>query len=223
MLFFGILSILLAVTSANFCYTDVEKACSQIPEQDGEIMQNCNAVYGSINNFTVDLQSYANGNIESSFEFLLLSSYFGNYENQREGFKKLYRKYSDKMWEDAVNIIKYITKRGGRMNFNQLPHYKKSAKDDLVIDLNELKSLAKALDTQKQLAHEAMRIHSQTQLHNDKHDAAIAHYIEEEFLEAQADRVRDLAGYTNDLKNLLNERDPSVSIFLFDEYLKKSL
>ena len=36
-------------------------------------------------------------------------------------------------------------------------------------------------------------------------------------------RVRDLAGYTTDLKNLLTERDPSVSIFLFDEYLKKAL
>lgn len=47
--------------------------------------------------------------------------------------------------------------------------------------------------------------------------------MEEKFLEPQADRVRDLAGYTSDLKNLLTDDDPSVAIFLFDEYLKKSL
>lgn len=92
---------------------------------DGALIPNCNAKYGAIEALQADLQSYANANIESSFEFLLMSSYFGNYEDQREGFKALYRKYSDKMWEDAIDIIKYIAKRGGRMNFNQLPRFKK--------------------------------------------------------------------------------------------------
>lgn len=95
-------------------------------------------------------------------------------------------------------------------------------KESRVLELNELNSLAKALDTEKQLAEEALRIHSQAQPHN-KHDAAIAHYIEEQFVESQAKCVRELAGYTSDLKNLLAERDPSVSVFLFDQYLKKSL
>lgn len=95
-------------------------------------------------------------------------------------------------------------------------------KDNLVLELNELTSLAKALDTQKQLANGALRIHAQAQTHN-KHDASVAHYIEEQFLESQTERVRDLAGYSSDLRNLLTERDPSVSVFLFDEYLQKSL
>lgn len=223
MLFFAVLSILLAAVSAEFCYTDVEGACSTRPTaNEGALVPNCNAKYGAIDKLQVDLQSYATANIESSFEFLLMSSYFGNYENQREGFKGLYRKYSDKMWEDAIDIIKYIAKRGGRMNFNQLPRFKTQTKESRVLELNELTSLAKALDTQKQLANEALHIHSQAQP-NNKHDPAIAHYIEEQFLESQAERVRDLAGYTSDMKKLLTVRDPSVSIFLFDEFLKKSL
>ncbi|XP_029032789.1 ferritin, lower subunit [Osmia bicornis bicornis] len=223
MLFFGVLSVLLAAASAEFCYTDVEGACSTRPTtNDGALIPNCNAKYGAIEGLQAELQSYANANVESSFEFLLMSSYFGNYEDQREGFKALYRKYSDKMWEDAIDVIKYIAKRGGRMNFNQMPHFKKQTKESRVLELNELTSLAKALDTQKQLADEAMHIHSQALPHN-KHDAAIAHYIEEQFLESHTKRVRDLAGYTTDLKNLLTERDPSVSIFLFDEYLKKAI
>lgn len=213
------------------------------------MIPNCNAKYGAIDALQAELQAYANANIETSFEFLLMSTHFGNYEAHREGFKGLYRKLSDKSWGDAIDLMKYIAQRGGKMNFNQLPRFKKSVniiscaivflvlveeiycdqyyhcsqvKDSRVLELNELNSLSKALDTEKQLADEALRIHAQAQ-HHTKQDAAVAHYIEEQFAESLTERVRQLAGYTNDLKNLLGERDPSVSLFLFDEYLKKSL
>jgi len=91
------------------------------------------------------------------------------------------------------------------------------------LELTELNSLAKALDSQKQLADEALRIHAQAQHHASKQDAAIAHYIEEHFMESLSERVSQLAGYSNDLKNMLEERDASVSVFLFDEYLSKIL
>lgn len=91
------------------------------------------------------------------------------------------------------------------------------------MELTELNSLAKALDSEKQLANEALRIHAQVQHHTKMQDADIANYIEEHFTESLSERVRDLAGHSNDLKKLLDERDPSVSVFLFDEYLKKTL
>ena len=62
-----------------------------------------------------------------------MSTHFGNYESNREGFKGLYRKLSDSAWEKAFDIIKYISKRGGRMNFNQLPHFKKNVSLNYVI------------------------------------------------------------------------------------------
>ena len=89
------------------------------------------------------------------------------------------------------------------------------------MELTELNSLAKALDSQKQLAEEALRIHTQAQ-HHAKQDAAVAHYIEEHFMDSLSERVRQLAGYSNDLKNMLEERDASLSVFLFDEYLKST-
>jgi hypothetical protein len=91
-----------------------------------------------------------------------------------------------------------------------------------MVELNELSSLGKALDSQKQLATEALRIHIQAQHH--KQDADIAHYIEEHFIESLSERVRELSGHTNDLKNLMTERtETSLSLFLFDEYLQKIL
>lgn len=91
-----------------------------------------------------------------------------------------------------------------------------------MLELNEIGSLAKALDTEKVMAEEALRLHAQTQNH-PKQDASVAHYLEEEFMEPQAECIRKLAGHSNDLKNLLKDRDASLSIFLFDEYLQKSL
>jgi len=212
---------------------------------DGGLISNCNAQYGAIDILQADLQAYANANIETSFEFLLMSTHFGNYEANREGFKGLYRKLSDKSWQEAIDLIKYITQRGGKMDLNQLPRTKKPVsiiylfqlvfpqkkfhrcyclqiKDSKVLELTELNSLAKALDSQKQLADEALRIHAQAQ-HHTKQDAAVAHYIEEHFVESLTERVRQLAGWSNDLKNMLKERDASVSVFLFDEYLKNAL
>lgn len=88
--------------------------------------------------------------------------------------------------------------------------------------LNEFSSLAKALDTEKSIAEEAFRIHLQAQQIN-KLDPSIAHYLEEKFIEPQADTIRTIAGYSNDLTKLMNEKDNSLSVFLFDEYLQKNL
>lgn len=45
------------------------------------------------------------------------STHFGNHEKSREGFEKLFRKLSDSTWNDAIDLIQYITKRGGVMDF----------------------------------------------------------------------------------------------------------
>ncbi|XP_011160664.1 ferritin heavy polypeptide-like 17 [Solenopsis invicta] len=229
MLFFGVLSILFLTVSAENCYNDVETFCSTSPKSNG-LIPHCNAKYGHIDDLEINLREFAIANIEKSFEFLLMSTHFGNYEANREGFKGLYRQLSDKLWQDAIDLIKYITQRGGSMDINQLPHENatETAKDSSnergkVVELTELNSLAKALESQKQLANEALRIHSLTQ-HHTKNDAAVAHYIEEHFMESLSERVRQLAGYSNDLKNMLKDTDDaSLSVFLFDEYLQKTL
>ncbi|KAG8037453.1 hypothetical protein G9C98_005663 [Cotesia typhae] len=224
MIKFGVLLglLLIGVCSGEFCYNDVEAACSPRPLTGDGTMLSCNAKYGAIDQLMVDLQSYANANIETSFEYLLMSTHFGNYETNREGFKGLYRKMSDRAWENAIDIIKFITKRGGKMDFNQLPRFKRTGKEQRVVELSEISSLAKALDTEKQMADEAIRVHGQAQ-HHTKLDSSVAHYMEEQFMEPQAETVRTLAGHTNDLKRLLGDNDASLSIFMFDEYLKKTL
>nr|CAZ04925.1 ferritin light chain [Asobara tabida] len=225
MMKFGILLgvfLVFSQTSGEFCYDDVKGACGSKPITiEGPLLANCNAKYGKFKELQPDLQAYADDHIETSFEFLLMSTHFGNYEMNRDGFKGLFRKLSDKHWNKAIDIIKFITKRGGRMNFNQQPRFEQKANDS-TLSLNELNSLAKALDTSKRLADEALRIHTTAQ-HHKSMDASVAHYIEEEFLEDQAETVRTLAGHTSDFKGFLADRDSSLFVFLFDEYFKKTL
>ncbi|XP_034950716.1 ferritin, lower subunit [Chelonus insularis] len=215
--------LLISSCTANFCYSDVESACNT-RESMGEnpTLANCNAQYGAINHLLTDLQAYVSAHIDTSFEYLLMSSHFGNYDSNRDGFKGFFRKMSDKAWENAIDLIKFITKRGGKMNFNVLPRIKRSDKN-LVLELPEINSLARALDTEKQMANEALHIHNIAEHHANKHDASVSHYIEEKFIEPQAETIRTLAGHTNDLKRLLSDNDAAVSLFMFDEYLKSTL
>lgn len=106
---------------------------------DNPLIPNCNAKYGAIDALQAELQAYTNANIETSFEFLLMSTHFGNYEANREGFKGLYRKLSDQSWKDAIDLIKYIAQRGGKMNFNQLPRFKKNVSIIYLSKLNARK------------------------------------------------------------------------------------
>lgn len=201
--------------------------CSKIPIFNplftaGGSLTNCNARYGAIEAVLPDLQKYVTTHITRSYEYLLMATHYANYEKNRVGFENLFHKLSDSTWEDAIDLIKYIGKRGGRMNFQM-------RKDDLNGDgqggnfeLYEMESLARALDVEKQLAVDAHNIHREaTRNRKEFHDPEISSYLEEKFVHKHADIIRKLSGYTYDLSSLLNGPDSSLSLFLFDEYLQK--
>ena len=47
--------------------------------------------------------------------FVAQSSHFGSDQNNRLGFKKLFREASDERFDEAVEMIKYVVKRGGNV------------------------------------------------------------------------------------------------------------
>lgn len=79
------------------------------------VLPSCNAIYGSYGhhgNVATEMQAYANMHLEKSFEYLLSSTYYNNYQTNRLGFTKLFRKLSDDAWEKSIDLIKHITMRG---------------------------------------------------------------------------------------------------------------
>jgi len=200
------------------CHAQVTKAC-----QPGSLLQGgtvCNSRYGGIEHVEPELQAYINDELTKSYEYLLLATHFNSYQKNRPGFQKLYQELSDRSFDNTIDLIKQVTRRGGVVDFN----YKTSDVHATheTFDVDELHSLALALDNEKHLARRAINVHLHALNSNlANHDPEVAHYMEEKFLPKQAETVRKLSGYTNDLAKIMNGNEPSLGVYMFDEYLQK--
>lgn len=181
----------------------------------------CNSRYGGIEHIEPEVQAYINSQLTKSYEYLLLATHFNSYQKNRPGFQKLYQSLSDRSFDDTIDMIKQLTRRGGKANFNVVHESPATvSKQRLQLEVDELHSLAMALDTEKQLANGAIHVHTRS-LHTGAHEPEMAQYIEEKLLGKQAETVRKLSGYANDLSKMMNQPDPSLAVYLFDEYLQK--
>lgn len=206
------------VKTEEVCHNNVVRACSSSTLSGTSI---CNARYGGIDHIEPEVQAYINSHLTKSYEYLLLSTHFNSYQKNRPGFQKLYKKLSDRSFDDTIEMIKQLSRRGGKVNFNVVHESPATvSKQRLNLEVDELHSLAMALDTEKQLATGAIHVHTRS-LHASERDPEMAQYIEEKFLGKQAESVRQLSGYANDLSKLMNQQDPSLAVYLFDEYLQK--
>ncbi|XP_065072483.1 ferritin light chain-like [Ochlerotatus camptorhynchus] len=187
------------------------------------------AQFSSINHVQDDLQTFTNQQLDKSYDFLLLAFTFDKYDLDRPGFEKLYRKISDKAWEDTIALVKYQSKRGLIVSLdgvqsgvvNQL-NEGKVGKTSL-LDSNELSSLKVALGYEKILADESHRIHKKISHAHDKgaaYDPDVAHYLDEEIIEYQSGTIRKLTGYIHNLHSIIEESNTKdMGIHMFDEYL----
>ncbi|XP_023012496.2 ferritin light chain [Leptinotarsa decemlineata] len=221
---FIIIAIFCAAASAaqDYCYKDVVEACRTTNKKYTSTL-NCTAKYGAIDVVQPALQKFTNHHFIRSFEYLLLSTNFANYEKNRPGFEKLFRSLSDDKWEEGIELIKYLTKRGGQMNFATVSEELLEENElERSFELNEFAAVARALDFEKRIALEANSIHGEaTRMNKNFHDPEISDHLEHEFVHKQRDVIRKLAGYATDLNDLLDGPDSSLSLFLFDEYLQK--
>lgn len=131
----------------------------------------CNANYSGFAHNVQFLQSYANSHIQKSFDYLLLSAYFGTHVKNRPGFEKQFRALSDTAWNHGIGLIKHITKRGGAHDFDSKTNSAFDGQKERTLELDELNALALALDTEKTLAAEAHSLHERYSHANHK-----AHY-----------------------------------------------
>ncbi|XP_053668561.1 soma ferritin [Anopheles marshallii] len=216
-----------AVSNVNQCESGIEQ-CTPVYynflSDSGKTVEN-------------DLKQYTSQLVHKSFNFLIMSSAFNKHDLDRPGFEKLYRKISDKAWEDAMELIKYQSRRGGFGHLvkptNHETNYTK------LVDVDELSSLQFALDYEKTMANEIFDIHrkvshahsvsgSNGANHVAHYDPDTAHYLDEKIIEYQSGVIRDLAGYIHNLKHITSKKDPKPSasdlgIHIFDEYLAKAL
>ncbi|KAH8359798.1 hypothetical protein KR093_008898, partial [Drosophila rubida] len=181
----------------------------------------CNARYAAIDHLEGKLQNYIQLQLKKSYEYLLLATHFNSYQMNRPGFQKLYQGLSDRAFDDTIALIRQVTRRGGSVDFSKA--HTQGAAEVPEVHLNELESLARALDIEKELTNGAIHVHTSathSSTDNREHDPEMAHYIQENFLGKQAQSVRTLSGFANDLSKL-STQEPALSTYLFDEYLQK--
>lgn len=192
-------------------------------------LQLCNSLLPGFEHTKNKVIYHSHEEIYKSYDYLLLASHFGTFAHNRPGFYKLYKDLSDKAWNNAIDLIKYVAQRGGKMTFNEDP---KANRQPFNVDIKELESLEKVLDTEKRTAQLTRRIHEHASHAScpANYDPTLAHFVEEKYFEDQTDIIRKLAGYANDLKDLhkdpvtkadKQETDKSFATYLFDEYLQK--
>lgn len=182
----------------------------------------CTSRFSGFPHLQPDMNKYTKQMLDKSFDFLLLSAVFDVYSLDRPGFEKLYRKTSDKAWEDTIELIKYQSRRGA---YVQLGAGSSAHDVSSLLQSNETSSLQLALEYEKLLANEAHRMHKKiSHADSTKHyDPDVAHYLDEKLIEYQSGQIRKLAGYITNLNDIVREANTKeLGVQLFDEYLDKA-
>lgn len=204
-------------------------------EGDNKCLPNYSSFFDNGNGTTridEELRIFTSKMVDKSFKFLFMSSSFNKHDMDRPGFKKLYRKISDKAWEDALDLVKYQNRRGSERGYLG----DEKVNDKLfsnMLDASELLSLKTALDFEKTMAKNAHNIHKKVSHDHHIHGATtksinydpdVAHYLDEKIINYQSGVIRDLAGYVQTLKNFDNDKTAGdLGVHIFDEYLDKTL
>uniref|UniRef100_T1GUI8 Ferritin n=1 Tax=Megaselia scalaris TaxID=36166 RepID=T1GUI8_MEGSC len=168
----------------------------------------CNSRFGGISKSEGNLNAFLKKKLATSYDYMLLQTHFDSYQKNRPGFKKLFNGLSDQSWDETVALIKHVTKRGGVVDFSGFGREQLSAIGGKKLEVDELHALAIALDSEKQLGNDAIKVHQHASHMNHKddgdwYDPELTQFMEEKFLEKQASTIRTLSGYANDLKRLM--------------------
>lgn len=80
----------------------------------------------------------------------------------RPGFQKQFQALADKAWENAIQLIQHMSKRGVAHSFSTYNDFANTnIMDSPTLELYEVNALALALDVEKKLAIEAHTLHKQ--------------------------------------------------------------
>jgi len=205
------------------CLSKTTHFCGDLYRTEKEPNGPCTATYGGFRHHLASFQDFTNEHLKQSAQFLLMSSHFKTYKMNRLGFSKLFREMSDSAWKDAIDLIHYVNSRGGHHHnaTNEQSSIKMEIPDGDSYELNELNSLAAALDKQKYIAEMAHSLHKMSDKKNPgQHDAEMNEYLEKEFVRQHSARVRSLAGHVTNLADMMRSHDNKLSLYLFDQILQ---
>merc|ERR1712243_331750 len=131
----------------------------------------CSPIYGHFVDHTSRIHHLTNEHLRHSIFFSMMSSFFKSDTPNRAGFSKYMEAMADKMWDDAVELIKYAGMRGVFMKPEaEGPYNTTGLQFSLGSDPNiwtsgwrgsnlEVEAMSLALDRHRQVATSVQHLH----------------------------------------------------------------
>jgi len=138
-------------------------------------------------------QKLLNLHLTTSLEYLLIGSKFNQWNSYRAGFRKYFDALSDGAWNDAVELIHHMTKRG----YKPKVYVNEPFGEKNVGEYSELEALAVSLDREQTLASTTMDIMSEA--HSETHDPEMFHYLSEHLSDVRTKKIKTSANHVNTL------------------------
>ncbi|XP_055534298.1 uncharacterized protein LOC129723858 [Wyeomyia smithii] len=223
--------ILLAVVLTVSAITWPRTEAIQVNQTCWTDSRHCRSRFGGYRFVNNDLTDITTQLVDQSFDFLFLSAAFKQYDRNRPGFEKLYRKIADRAWSDAIAVMQYQGKRGYLSSFN--PNYQGSNSNLRALSdpesASEHSSLQLAMEYEKQVANMAHAIHKKASVAHQRpaqYDPDVAHFLDRQLVSQRSDTVRKLTGYIHMLDGILNaDHDvdtADLGLRMFDDYLESN-
>lgn len=161
-------------------------------------------------NFHEECESSINRQItmELSASYVYQSMYFhfDRDDIALPGLAKHFKKNSDEEREHAEKLMKYLNKRGGRVNLANIP---KPEKNEWGTGFDALQA---ALVLERNVNQSLLELHALASTHNDAH---LSDYLESEFLAEQVEAIKELS----DMLTQLKRAGPGLGEYQFDKDL----
>jgi len=154
-------------------------------------------------NRQINMEMYA------SYVYMSMAYYFDRDDVSFPGLHKFFKKSSDEEREHAEKFMHYQNQRGGRI---MLQPISKPSNDEWN---SPLEALQAALELEKTVNTNLLKIHSVAGTHNDPH---LCDFLETHFLEEQVHSIKELSDYVVQLKRCGN----GLGEYIFDKELEKA-
>ncbi|XP_055348790.1 soma ferritin-like [Paramacrobiotus metropolitanus] len=158
-------------------------------------------------NYHVECEAAVNRQINmeltASYFYSSLSAYFDRDDVALRGFVKYFKDCSDAEREDASKLIHYQTLRGGRLVLGDI---KRAERDEWGVGLDAMQA---SLEMQRRINASLLELQEIAGRHKDPH---MTDFLEEEFLRAQAERMKKMADHITNLKRV----GPGLGEYQFD-------
>lgn len=154
------------------------------------------------------INKHVNLEMYTAYTYVSMSCYYAREGLSFPGMYNFYVNLQSRYFERVKKWLCYMDKRGGRLEFKEIA---KPATDNWG---SVLDGFEKTLELERTIYQSLLDIHKEADKYNDAH---LAHYIEDEYLDESAVRIKDLADKISQLRRI----NSGLGEFVFDLKLLK--